>query len=236
MSSKIRDLAADPFTDPDQRLADVAFEKLEEMIVMRILPPNTMVSEQQLAAELNMGRTPIREALQRLRQIGFVEMQPRRGTMVCGTDIHQQLELLEVRRPLEELVVSCAAERATPEERELLQDLSKGIVRAAAAGDTTDYLRYNRLIHESEVRAAHNSMLSQIMAANHAQSRRFWYQHIQQNRAFEEGAKCHSTVLEQIIAGDAERARLAVKLLMEFLEGLTLSTLNKYSSGTGKGS
>ncbi|OON42090.1 hypothetical protein BTJ39_02740 [Izhakiella australiensis] len=219
---------AEGASDPDLRLADIAFEKLEEMIVMRRLPPNTMVSEQQLAAELNMGRTPIREALQRLRQIGFVEMQPRRGTMVCGTDIHQQLELLEVRKPLEELMVSCAAVRATDEERAALAELSRAILIAADEGDTIRYLKCNRQIHEGEVSAAHNSMLSQIMAANHAQSRRFWYQHIQQNRAFKQGAHCHSEVLNKIIAGDVAGARLAVDNLMSFLEGLTCSTLGKF--------
>lgn len=215
--------------EPDLRLTDIAFEKLEEMIVMRQLLPNTMVSEQQLATQLNMGRTPIREALQRLRQIGFVEMQPRRGTMVCGTDIHQQFELLEVRKPLEELTVSCACLRATDEELEMLSSLSEKILQAAADGDTIQYLKYNRQIHESEVRAAHNSMLTQIMSANHAQSRRFWYQHIRQYQAFEEGAKCHSDVLNTIINRDERAARQAVRRLMKFLERLTYATLTKFS-------
>ncbi|MBC8732862.1 GntR family transcriptional regulator [Paraburkholderia sp. UCT2] len=97
---------------PEQLLADVAFAQIEEMIITRRLPPGSMISESQLAVELEMGRTPVREALQRLRQIGFVDMLPRRGTLVAGVDIRQQLELLEVRRPLEELVVRMAALRA----------------------------------------------------------------------------------------------------------------------------
>jgi DNA-binding GntR family transcriptional regulator len=110
---------------PEQLLADVAFVQIEEMIITRRLPPGSMISEGQLAVELEMGRTPVREALQRLRQIGFVEMLPRRGTLVAGVDIRQQLELLEVRRPLEELVVRMAALRATPEERTNLRRLGR---------------------------------------------------------------------------------------------------------------
>jgi DNA-binding GntR family transcriptional regulator len=214
----------------EMRLVDVAFERLEEMIVTRRLPPNTMVSEQQLSAELNMGRTPIREALQRLRQIGFVEMQPRRGTLVCGTDIHQQLELLEVRRPLEELMVKCACKRATEEERETLRQLAAEIMKAAEDGDTAAYLRVNRQIHVKEVEAAHNSMLTAMMTASHAQSRRFWYQHIQQNKAYKEGASCHAKTLIAIADNDVETAVQAASELMMFLERLTCSTLTMYST------
>ncbi|HEY0207759.1 GntR family transcriptional regulator [Acerihabitans sp.] len=230
MSAKKGDAIVAMRPEPELRLTDIAFEQLEEMIVMRQLPPNTMVSEQQLATQLNMGRTPIREALQRLRQIGFVEMQPRRGTMVCGTDIHQQFELLEVRKPLEELMVGCACVRATAEELDVMAHLSRGILQAAAKGDTIQYLKYNRQIHENEVKAAHNSMLTQIMMTSHAQSRRFWYQNIQQNQAFAEGAKCHSDVLNTIIARDERAARLAVRRLMKYLEKLTYATLSKFAA------
>src|SRR5580698_9293485 len=116
---------------PEQLLADVAFAKIEEMIITRRLPPGSMISEVQLAAELEMGRTPIREALQRLRQIGFVEMHPRRGTLVSATDVRQQLELLEVRRPLEEVVAQAAARRASDPEREALRVLGEKLHHAA---------------------------------------------------------------------------------------------------------
>ncbi|PVZ42561.1 GntR family transcriptional regulator [Pseudomonas sp. CC120222-01a] len=188
-----------------------------------------MVSEQQLSAELNMGRTPIREALQRLRQIGFVEMQPRCGTLVCGTDIHQQLELLEVRRPLEELMVKCASQRATDEERAVLRELASQILKAAEDGDTATYLKVNRQIHIKEVDAAHNSMLTAMMTASHAQSRRFWYQHIQQNKAYEEGARCHAKTLIAIADNQPEAAVAAACELMMFLERLTCSRFTMFS-------
>ena len=64
---------------------------------------------------MEVKRTPIREALQRLQHIGFVEVHPRRGAVVAGVDVVRQLELIEVRRPLEELMVRCAAQRAAPD-------------------------------------------------------------------------------------------------------------------------
>src|SRR3712207_3165882 len=107
-----------------QSLADAAYQAIEEMIVSRRLAPGAMISESQLAEELGIGRTPIREAIARLRQIDFVEVHPRRGVLVSGVDVIRHLELLEVRRPLEECVVRCAVERATPRDLDELDALS----------------------------------------------------------------------------------------------------------------
>ncbi|WP_321931719.1 GntR family transcriptional regulator [Paraburkholderia guartelaensis] len=215
-------------SQPDQLLADVAFVQIEEMIITRKLPPGSMISESQLAAEMEMGRTPVREALQRLRQIGFVEMLPRRGTLVAGVDIRQQLELLEVRRPLEELVVRVAALRATPEEREHLRKLARQMITAAERGDMEAWIRTGGEIHDAEVHATHNSMLITSMLPIHAQSRRFWYYYIVQNRAYVEGAKLHSDVLTAIAEGDGERAVVAAQGLMQFIERFTRSALDTF--------
>lgn len=219
---------------PEQLLADRAFMRLEEWISTRRFPPGTMVSELQLADELGMGRTPIREALQRLKQIGFVEMHPRRGTLVAATDVRQQLELLEVRRPLEEVVVQAAARRATQDERATLQALGAQIRAAAAQGDRAQYFQTNRQIHEAEVRATHNSSLATIMEGVHAQSRRFWYHHIAEQRVFAEGADLHFMVINAIVAKDSATAVVAVRTLMDFLEGLSRSTLDELAGSPAR--
>ncbi|MQR02740.1 GntR family transcriptional regulator [Glaciimonas soli] len=213
---------------PEQLLTDVAFTQIEEMIITRRLPPGSMISEVQLSVELGMGRTPIREALQRLRQIGFVEMLPRRGTLVSGIDIRQQLELLEVRRPLEELVVRCAALRATSEERAHLRVLAQRMTDAAAQENMDEWIRIGREIHEAEVGATHNSMLIASMRSIHAQSRRFWYFHIGQNLLYVEGAQLHGQVLNAIAQGDVDGAVSAAYELMQFIERFTRSALDTF--------
>jgi len=213
---------------PEQLLVDVAFAHIEEMIITRRLPPGSMISEVQLSVELGMGRTPIREALQRLRQIGFVEMLPRRGTLVSGIDIRKQLELLEVRRPLEELMVRSAAVRATAEERVHLEQLAQLIIKAAEQENMDDWIRIGREINEAEVQATHNSMLVASMQSIHAQSRRFWYFHMVQNRGYVEGAQLHSNVLNAIVQRDADAAALAAHELMQFIERCTRSALENF--------
>src|SRR4029079_11997900 len=88
-----------------------------ERIVTLQLLPGTVLSEQALALRLKIGRTPIREALQRLARDGLVVIMPRRGIMVSEINLKLQLRLLEVRRELERLMASLAAERATTAER-----------------------------------------------------------------------------------------------------------------------
>ena len=207
-------------------LADVAYAAVEEMIVSRRLAPGAMVSEGQISKELKIGRTPIREAISRLSHIGFVEVHPRRGILVSGVDVIKHLELLEVRRPLEECVVRHAVERATPGELKELQTIARDLADAAKTGDRIGYFRIKRNLHEAEVNAANNEVLTRTMKALHAQSRRFWYTY-EPTDSFASGAKLHSTIANQVAKRDAEAAVVAVSALFEFLERLTRSALDR---------
>ena len=88
------------------------------------LSPGAIVSEKALAERIGIGRTPIREALQRLTRERLVTILPRRGIMVSEINVKSQLRLLEVRRELERLISKRAARRATEDETKsmLLQD------------------------------------------------------------------------------------------------------------------
>jgi DNA-binding GntR family transcriptional regulator len=208
---------------------DYAYRRLEEMIVTRELPPGSLVSEVQLAQELELGRTPVREALARLKHFGFVETHPRRGTLVAGVDVRKQLELLEVRRPLEVLMAVTACTRSSTDERAVMTKLANELKRAADAVDVHEYFRVNREIHDIEVAAAHNSMLSTTMQIIQAQSRWFWYLNVKQTGTFAEGAERHGCVLKAIAKGDVEAAAQAAEDLIQFLDRLTRSTIDTFS-------
>jgi DNA-binding GntR family transcriptional regulator len=207
-------------------LADAAFEAIEEMIVTRRLAPGAMVSESELAAELSMGRTPVREALARLEWIGFVEVHPRRGVQVSGVDVIRHLELLEVRRPLEASMVRHVVERATSENLEDIQRWARALIEAAAERSRDRYFQAKRKLHEVEVRAAHNHVLSQTMSNLHAQSRRFWFTY-EPTESFLEAAEHHGAIVDRIVNRDAEAAVAAVESLFAFLERLTKRALDR---------
>jgi DNA-binding GntR family transcriptional regulator len=184
-----------------------------------------MISENQLSEQLGCGRTPIREALQRLKFEGFVEIHARRGVLVAPIDVVKQLELLEVRRPLELLAVRLAAVRALERERAEMQVLAQEIGAAAAATDAVRYLHATQAIHEAVPRAAHNSVLASSIGVIHSLSRRFWYAMNEDATGVPEHSEIHAAILFAIIAGDADAAAVSANLLIDHLEKLTRSAL-----------
>jgi DNA-binding GntR family transcriptional regulator len=207
-------------------MAESAYETIEEMIVTCALKPGGMISESHLCHRLAIGRTPIREALARLRQIGFVEVHHRRGILVSRVDVIRHLELLEVRRPLEEAVVRRAAERAKENDLTALRDTARDLEVAAKRGDRVGYFRLKRRIHEIEVRSAYNPVLTDTMTPLHAQSRRFWYTY-EPTESFTHGARLHGAIARYVCKRDAADAAKAVGALFEFLERLTRAALER---------
>ena len=201
-------------------LADQAYVAIEEMIVDRRLEPGQMISEGEIGAKLRVGRTPIREAIARLKSIGFVEIHNRRGVQVSVIDPIKHLELLEVRLPLELDVVRLAVKRASDTDLQELLATANSLVAAAKKGDRRAYFHAKRQLHDLEVRSARNSILSATMRTLHAQSRRFW-QSYEPTSSFEKGASFHQKIAQAIIARKEAAAQSNVEKLFTFLESLT---------------
>jgi DNA-binding GntR family transcriptional regulator len=201
-------------------LADQAYVAIEEMIVDRRLEPGQMISEGEIGAKLRVGRTPIREAIARLKSIGFVEIHNRRGVQVSVIDPIKHLELLEVRLPLELDVVRLAVKRASDMDLQELSAKANSLVAAAKKGDRRAYFHAKRQLHDIEVRSARNSILSATMRTLHAQSRRFW-QSYEPTSSFEKGASFHQKIAQAIIARNEAAAQDNVEKLFTFLESLT---------------
>jgi DNA-binding GntR family transcriptional regulator len=206
-------------------ISDAAYAAIQNMIVTGKLRGGAMISENELRAELACGRTPIREALQRLKLEGFVEIHPRRGVLVTTIDVRQQLELLEVRRPLEITMVRLAAQRADAEQRQHMLDLADALEAAVKRDDRTQYFGINRAIHEIEAAAANNSMLARTIGQVHSLSRRFWYSFITSSADFAEAAHLHCSVLRAVARGDAEDAAHNANLLLDYLDRITRQTI-----------
>ena len=107
--------------DTYKPLRDVVSEALRQAIKEGILKPGERLMEIQLADELGVSRTPIREAIRKLELEGFVVMIPRRGTYVADISLKDVVQVFEIRSALEELAAGLAAERITPDELEELE-------------------------------------------------------------------------------------------------------------------
>src|ERR671931_1766835 len=103
-----------------QSLADKAYHAIRDLIVSLELAPGAVIDERELVERLEIGRTPVREALRRLAQERLVEVYPRRGMLVTRVDVRELARLSEVRLVLEPEAARLAAERATEADREEL--------------------------------------------------------------------------------------------------------------------
>ena len=209
-----------------QTLTDSAYTALEEMIVRLELAPGTAVSEAMLSQRLGIGRTPIREALQRLARERLVKILPRRGVIVSEINIKAQLRLLEVRREIERLVARAAARRAGAEEREQFKELARRFELAARTGDDVAFMRIDREFHELCVTAARNEFALSTMSLMQPLSRRYWYQHYREAGDMPASAKLHAALARAIAAGDEQAAGQGTDALIDNIEQFTRATVS----------
>ena len=209
-----------------QSLTDLAYLQLEEMIVTLKLVPGQVVSEAELSLATGIGRTPIREALQRLAREKLVNILPRRGIVVSEINVGSQLKLLEVRRELERLIARSAARRATPEERESFRELARQFEKSARANDDVAFMRADREFNELCSQASHNEFAASAMSLMHSLSRRFWYIHYKQAADMPATAKLHADIATAIGDGDEEAAARASDRLIDVIEKFTRDTVS----------
>jgi DNA-binding GntR family transcriptional regulator len=207
-------------------LTDLAYAHLEELIVTLKLKPGAVVSEGELAILTGIGRTPIREALQRLAREKLVSIMPRRGIIVSEINVKSQLRLLEVRRELERLIARIAARRATAEERERFRELARQFEKSAKNDDDVTFMRTDREFNTLCSAASHNEFAAGAMSLMHSLSRRFWYIHYKQAADMPLTAKLHADIARAIADADEERAMSATDKLLDVIEKFTRDTVN----------
>ena len=206
-------------------LTDRAYFDLEELIVTLKLPPGSAVSETALSERLGIGRTPIREALQRLARERLVTILPRRGIIVSEINVKSQLRLIEVRREVERLVAKSAARRANDAERRRFGELAQIFEKSAKTSDETTFIRADREFNELCTQAAKNEFAAGAMGLMHSLSRRFWFLHYQQAADMPLTAKLHANIARAIAAGDRAGAGRAADRLLDTIEEFTRATV-----------
>jgi DNA-binding GntR family transcriptional regulator len=222
---KTQPAAARPRPVRPETLTERAYNRLEEMIVTLNLAPGAVLSEPALSAALGIGRTPIREALQRLSHEGLVRVLPRKAIIVTDTDPRRQLLVLEVRRELERLLARASAERATELERRRFQTIADGMEGAARTSDDLAFMRLDRELNGLLAHAAHNEYASRSMHFLNGHSRRFWYLHYKQAADLPKCARLHADEARAVARGSPTRAMAACDRLIDYVEAFTRATV-----------
>ena len=141
-------------------LKDQAYENLKRLILEEVFSPGTCLSERQLAARLDMSKTPIRSALARLEAEGFVALPPQQGIVVREPSLREVVDLFDIRIALETFVVQSIAGRLNPEQ---IGQLRANLELQAQAGDVVEYTRLDADFHLLLCKLFANREILQVM-------------------------------------------------------------------------
>lgn len=193
------------------RASDRAYEQLREMLLDLRLSPGSVVNEQSLAAELEIGRMPVHEALARLASDGFLTVLPRRGTVVTAFTLDDVLNLFEAREAIECGAVHIAAAQATDEHVAKLYALVAVADDARAAGNAEDYLRADYEVHLFLVRMLDNAMLTDAADRLLMHNLRFWRFYFSTRTVRPTAMLDHDALLAGISSRNSEQAERAMR-------------------------
>jgi DNA-binding GntR family transcriptional regulator len=157
-----------------QRMTDKAYALLEQKIISLELAPGRLYSEAELGQIIDLGRTPMREALLRLAKEKLVEMIPRRGVRICDIDLTNHIALLETRKALDVLIATRAAKRVNPQQKEQLKQYAEHMLAAAATDDIETYLDVDGKLDLLLAEACKNEFAVEAVAHLYAHCKRFW--------------------------------------------------------------
>lgn len=178
------------------------------MIVGLELAPGDVVREDALQERLGIGRTPIREALQRLARDQFVDVVPRRGMFVAPIDVGELSLLYETRAVLEPYAARLACARGGERHWERMR---AALDAATAVSDDDALLEIDRTCHETTWAAAGNRFLTDTLDSLYAHSHRVWHMYLSEVATTREAVDEHRQMLRAFEAGDAELAARLVE-------------------------
>ena len=202
-------MSAEPRTgdgNTSELLADRAYAALRDRIVELRIAPGAPINEDELGRELDMGRTPVREAIKRLALENLVTVFPRRGTFASEINITDLAHISDVRQQLEGHAAYRAAQRLTAARREELDGLLERIANPVEA-PRDELMALDADIHRFVHRASANPYLEETLGRYFNLSLRIWYLVLDRLPHLTERVREHRLLLEAVRDGDADRAR-----------------------------
>lgn len=187
-------------------LREIVFENLREAILEGKLDPGQRLMEIQLAEQLGVSRTPVREAIRKLELEGLVIMVPRKGAYVADVSLKDIMEVLEIRTVIEGLAASLAAERMTDDELDKLEMICYQFKQCYQKDDIDGMIQKDIEFHDVIFTATRNSKLNTIAQSIIEQIYRFRVRYISEYDKAKELVEEHQAILEAISQRDADKA------------------------------
>ena len=197
----------------DVRLSQSAYSALKKRILMGAIPPLGAIDEHALRDELGLGRTPIREALQRLAYDGLVTILPYRGTVATGIDMAELDQILEIRIPLEILAGRIAAQRVSKQAVGEMRALVEGYDVAALCADRKigELLRLDQNFHHAVTAVTENRFLVRILDNLRDMTWRFHFLFYKRRAPHPtDSFNNYGAIIQGLASHDAERVEAAL--------------------------
>jgi DNA-binding GntR family transcriptional regulator len=187
-----------------------AYLLIRDQIVTLRLAPGAVIEEARLREELGLGRTPIREALQRLAHENLVTFIPHRGTFVSDINLTDLHRLTEVRTEIEGYAARLAAERATTRDRAQMEALMAELSTIDEA-DVHNLMRLDQRIHRIVRQATRNAFLQAMLEETFNLSLRIWFLGLDRGVRLKEAVEEHRQLLDAIVSRDAAKAESVMR-------------------------
>lgn len=204
---------ATPTSEP---AAAKAYRALERMIVTLELPPGSVATEGALIERLGLGRTPVREAIQRLAWEGLVDVRPRAGLAIAPLHPGDWIRVIEARCGVEIVLARSAARYVTRDAAVRFHDAALDMQKAVVAGDVVAFLEADKALDDALALAAENPFAARLAAPLQTHSRRFWFRY-KADTGLAESAEQHVALIRSILEGDEETAAQEAGRLMALL-------------------
>jgi DNA-binding GntR family transcriptional regulator len=187
-----------------------AYLLIRDQIVTLKLAPGSVIEEAGLRQELGLGRTPIREALQRLAHENLVSFIPHRGTFVCDINLTDLHRLTEVRVEMEGYAARLAAERAGASERAALEALMAEL-ETIDESDVRGLMRLDQQIHRQVYQVTRNAFLQAMLEESFNLSLRIWFLGLDRGVRLKEAVGEHRQLLDAIVSREPKKAESVMR-------------------------
>ena len=202
-------------------LREIVYEELKREILVGEIAPGTRMMEIELADEMGVSRTPVREAIRKLEKEGLVTNEPRKGAYASDVSIKDMVDVLEVREDLEAMAAAMAAQKVNKDEKQALIEATMEYKEAVESERTEDIIRCDEKFHQLIVNYSGNKTLIQLFSQVQELALRFRYLYYDDFSRYERMPMEHREIEEAILSGDYEKARVAagehVKKLKQFV-------------------
>lgn len=196
---------------PKKSAAEEAYQRIRALVVDGVLRPGQVVSEQDISDLLDIGRTPVREALQRLAAQHVLTIFPRRGIAVAKLGLTDVQAVFEARAAVEAELAALAARRRTDDAANAIHELNERIHEAAETGDFAAFLKLDQELHHAIADSARSRFLAEDADHLLLLSNWIWHQHFLLHGSHPTAYFSHDRILEAIRQRNVDTARQAMR-------------------------